>query len=440
MTDSGSTSNSGDGTAKEKRKSTTKATSESKSKSKAKPKRVVFLSTKHHHALRQTMNPGDRRVCNVCKHKPDRVAFYCSPCDFNLCGTCYTESKLPSAERKSEPATEGDGITDDDDDDDDDGGGGGGGEGDGKTNDGDGDIASRMNAIEKQFSKMVSLLQPNVGNLPLPASIPTRERGETGPLEVLLRRLGGSGPHKLQQPRGGDGNGGEDDGDDDPLDDGGDGDDNDPDYSDPDERSHRGKRDRKTKPGGSQERIAPHVLRETLRTHRTFTAWCRNVDWRSSRNRHEVSSLCAVLDALLAEEAIPLIEKSVGIEVLVRRLVGVHHVDQGSDWAVAKALEWDTPGTMVPRSVLKSALREAALAAKFDKPYRASTSKPYGTTSSVSGGGRSFGNKSYKGSRRGGQRGKSGGGGSGGSNNQQQRSGPAPAKKAGGGSSAAPAQ
>ena len=126
-----------------------------------------------------------------------------------------------------------------------------------------------------------------------------------------------------------------------------------------------------TVPPGTEvrERIAAEVVTSVLKQAGSFIFWIKCVEWRSGRNRHEASVLGQTLDALLFEGLEP--DQSAAMEILVRRLVGVHEVDQGRDWSVAKALAWEGPGSILPRSALRSALREAAIEAKLQTKPKA---------------------------------------------------------------------
>jgi hypothetical protein len=49
------------------------------------------------------------------------------------------------------------------------------------------------------------------------------------------------------------------------------------------------------------------------------------------------------------------------VEVLIRRLNGVHLADSTGNWGVCSALQWTGPNnTLIPRSTLTNALKQAA--------------------------------------------------------------------------------
>ena len=180
---------------------------------------------------------------------------------------------------------------------------------------------------------------------------------------------------------------------------------------------------------------AAGVIAKVTYAHGSWSAWQRSRDskWASGRNKHEAKTITSALDHLL-----PVVPASnLGIEILVRRLMALNEVEAGKTWAVARAIEADDTDSLVPRAMLRSALREAALADKLEAAGRDSKRT---TASSASSSWRGAGDGAATrggGGARGGRGGRGGGrGGRGAGGGQQEQRGGPPA--AGGRGGAAP--
>jgi len=245
--------------------------------------------------------------------------------------------------------------------------------------------------------------QANLRQLPAPrtdsaATSMIRARRVT-PIAQLLNAVGKPRAGVAEVKRGGrDGGGASDDEHDGSEDDAGERDELGDDERGVEDDCNRGRGERVAATATSErERIAAAVV-ASIAHHGNFVSWCRFVEWRSARNRHEVTAWAAALDAMVAEG---ITSDSTAMEIAVRRLAGVYEVDQGRSWAVAKALAWDAPGTLLPRTALKSALREASLAEKLEKKGKASSSssRNSGSTWRGSSGGRGGAGGGYRYSR-----------------------------------------
>ena len=103
-------------------------------------------------------------------------------------------------------------------------------------------------------------------------------------------------------------------------------------------------------------RIAPEMLRNCA-LYGSVMSWVKQTDWKSGRNKHECEALARAVDALLAEGVTP---KSTGVEILMRRLSGVHLADQHSEWQLADSVAWNPLGnSLLPRDEVTRALKEA---------------------------------------------------------------------------------
>ena len=114
----------------------------------------------------------------------------------------------------------------------------------------------------------------------------------------------------------------------------------------------------------SEERIASAVLAEA-RVYGSMVAWVRSAEWKNARNLNECRAAAGVIDKLL-EEGIQ--EDSIGLEMLIRRVMGVHLADSTGNWGVCDALQWSGPNSsLLPRAALTSALRQAAQMERLTK-------------------------------------------------------------------------
>ena len=103
-------------------------------------------------------------------------------------------------------------------------------------------------------------------------------------------------------------------------------------------------------------RLAKIFLANMLRHHKSVLDWARNIHFRSSRNWHEARVLAQGIDRLL-EEGIS--HSSAAMEIFIRRLVGLQKADQYDDVTLLEELEWAPPEDVVPREVLRAALKGA---------------------------------------------------------------------------------
>ena len=78
------------------------------------------------------------------------------------------------------------------------------------------------------------------------------------------------------------------------------------------------------------DRMAPSILAHA-KTFGSLIGWVRTVEWKHTRNKNECLALAQAVDLLLAE-GVPV--SSMGIELLLRRLNGVHLADSFNNWGV----------------------------------------------------------------------------------------------------------
>ena len=145
------------------------------------------------------------------------------------------------------------------------------------------------------------------------------------------------------------------------------------------------------------DRIAPVILSQ-IKVYGSLVNWVRITDWKNTRNKNECNALAMAIDLLLEENEIS--EDSLALEMLIRRLNGVHMADTSGNWGVCNALQWTGPNnTLLPRSTLTQALKQAAQMEKLTK--RSAGDAAYGggggTGRSYGSGGRGGGRRSFGG-------------------------------------------
>lgn len=107
----------------------------------------------------------------------------------------------------------------------------------------------------------------------------------------------------------------------------------------------------------TDERIAPTALLN-VQKYGSLVSWVRLTQFKNQRNRHECEALADAIDTLLAEGVD---ENSLGIEKLVRRMMGVHAADTTGNWNMCDALLWNGPNnSLLSRDTLTSAMKRAA--------------------------------------------------------------------------------
>lgn len=103
-------------------------------------------------------------------------------------------------------------------------------------------------------------------------------------------------------------------------------------------------------------RVAAAML-ETCSYYPSVLTWVKVTTWTSARNRHECEAIAQAVDALLKEN-IP--KNSLGLEILLRRMSGVHLADQTGEWRVAESVAWNAQGnSLLPREEVRRALKDA---------------------------------------------------------------------------------
>jgi hypothetical protein len=77
------------------------------------------------------------------------------------------------------------------------------------------------------------------------------------------------------------------------------------------------------------------------------------------RNKFECEALAEGID-MLRTEGVP--DNSLGLEILLRRLTGVHTADSSGSWGAADAVAWSSHGgSLLPRQTLRAAYKDAEI-------------------------------------------------------------------------------
>ena len=101
---------------------------------------------------------------------------------------------------------------------------------------------------------------------------------------------------------------------------------------------------------------------ESARPFGSFQSWVARTDWKQGRNRRECEAIAQAVDALLSKN------KRLAVEILVRRLGGVHLADHTENWDACDALQCSSyGGSLFPRDELKRAMRDADRMNRFNR-------------------------------------------------------------------------
>jgi hypothetical protein len=148
-----------------------------------------------------------------------------------------------------------------------------------------------------------------------------------------------------------------------------------------------------------EDKVAPLTLAQ-MSIHGSFLKWFDKVQWKNSRNKRECHFLCTLLDVLLEEGQVG--EDSLALELLVRRLNGIHIADTTGNWEACSALQGLGPDhSLLSRDIVFKAMKQAskinkltgrsAATPKSSTSYTDSNKKYYNNRDS----GRKFGSNSY---------------------------------------------
>lgn len=126
------------------------------------------------------------------------------------------------------------------------------------------------------------------------------------------------------------------------------------------------------------ERYATVVL-ANAQTAGSVLNWVKAQTWNHSRSMHECVAIAAAIDAFLAEGVG---DGSEGMEILCRRLSGVHSADKFNNWDMCKVVEYPYASeTLLDQRLLSRAVKDASARARLlNRASKSSSSKhrPYG--------------------------------------------------------------
>jgi hypothetical protein len=120
--------------------------------------------------------------------------------------------------------------------------------------------------------------------------------------------------------------------------------------------------------------------------------WVKAQTWNHSRSMHECIAIAAAIDAFLAEG---LNDESVGMEILCRRLSGVHAADKFNNWDLCKVVEYPYASeSLLNQQLLSRAVKDASARVRLLNRASKSTSSARrgGVRSNFSSGGRNNNN------------------------------------------------
>ena len=143
-------------------------------------------------------------------------------------------------------------------------------------------------------------------------------------------------------------------------------------YDGRDSEDEAGGVDVKTEDCPGDGRLAEVLMANILANHRSALDYVRSIDFSNQRSAHEARRTAQAVDALLREGVSLQLE---GMEILVRNLAGVVEADKLGEPAVLTGMEWQPPQDIVPRSVLRTVLKDAKRRKEL-KPKKAAKPTP----------------------------------------------------------------
>jgi hypothetical protein len=109
-------------------------------------------------------------------------------------------------------------------------------------------------------------------------------------------------------------------------------------------------------PKKETSRLGVSIL-EHARLYGSMQGWAKMTEWKTQRNKHECMAIAQAVDALL-KEGVP--KTATGVEILLRRLAGVHLADSTGSWQVADSVAWNPQGnSLLPRDEVRRAFKDA---------------------------------------------------------------------------------
>jgi hypothetical protein len=118
-----------------------------------------------------------------------------------------------------------------------------------------------------------------------------------------------------------------------------------------------------------RERIAPGVLHKLGSNPNALLEWVKPQYFKEQRNKRECLVLAQAVQAILEEDS------DIALEIIVRRLLGVHAADKNNNWHFCSALEFDDSSvSLIPQSTLTRCVTRAAQLERVAAPTNKSRS------------------------------------------------------------------
>jgi hypothetical protein len=123
----------------------------------------------------------------------------------------------------------------------------------------------------------------------------------------------------------------------------------------------------------SPARYASVVLSNATKNGSSVLSWVKAQSWKHARNEREATALGAAIDALLAEGVD---RHGEGIEILCRRLSGVHAADKFNNWKLCEVVEYPYASeSLLDQRLLSRAVKDASALTRLQNRASSSSSK-----------------------------------------------------------------
>ena len=110
---------------------------------------------------------------------------------------------------------------------------------------------------------------------------------------------------------------------------------------------------------------APVVLANATKNGSSVLSWVKAQEWNRNRNQRECTAIGAAIDALISEGVD---RNGEGLEILCRRLSGVHAADKYGNWKVCQAVEYPySSESLLSQQLLSKAVKDAAALDRLEK-------------------------------------------------------------------------
>ena len=111
-----------------------------------------------------------------------------------------------------------------------------------------------------------------------------------------------------------------------------------------------------------EDRLGASIMGRIVRNHGSALNFVRNVDFKNTRAMHEARRVAQAIDAFQREGVGHQYE---GMEILLRTLAGLYKADEFGSQDILEQLEWAPPEDILPRGVVRTAVKDAQRQAKL---------------------------------------------------------------------------